>query len=294
MSAEQDGTEALLLRELPRFKERLFIGLCCLAAALPIALVLVLVGAVAMSALGRLDWGFLIGYPSRFAGRAGILPALAGSACLLALTAVIALPAGVGSAIYLEEYSGRSRLVRLIESNLASLAAAPSVIYGLLGLGIFVRALGLGRSVLAGAATLALLVLPIVIGSARAALRSVPQSLREACHALGVTRWQAIRCVVLPMALPGIVTGAIRAMSRALGETAPLLVVGALSYVTFLPDGVHAPFTALPVQIFNWVLRPEKEFLADAAAGIIVLLAALLLLNALALVLRSWLEKRSV
>jgi phosphate transport system permease protein len=294
MSAERDGASAQLVRELPRLKERLFIGLCCLAASLPIALVLVLVGAVGVSALGRLDWSFMVGYPSRFADRAGILPALAGSLFLMALTAVIAVPAGIGSAIYLEEYSGRSRWVALIESNVASLAAAPSVIYGLLGFGIFVRALGLGRSVLAGAATLALLVLPIVIDSARAALRSVPQSLREACHALGITRWQAIRCVVLPIALPGIVTGAIRALSRALGETAPLVVVGALSYVTFLPDGVHAPFTALPVQIFNWVSRPEKEFLANAAAGIIVLLGALLLLNALALLLRSWLEKRSV
>jgi phosphate transport system permease protein len=217
------------------------------------------------------------------------LPALV----LISLTAVLTLPAGVGAAIYLEEYGKRNRLAGLIEINIANLAGVPSVIYGLLGLGLFVRALGLGRSVLAGAATLALLVLPIVIMSAREALRTVPQSLREACYALGATRWQAIRRVVLPMALPGILTGAILSLSRAIGETAPLIVVGALTYVTFLPDGINSPFTALPIQIFNWVSRPQKEFLVNAAAGIVVLLATMLLLNTMAILLRNRLQKRS-
>ena len=273
--------------------ERLFVWLCLLAVFLPLGLLFVLIGDVVLDAVGRMSWEFLTGYPSRRAERAGILPALVGSMLLISLTALMTLPAGVGAAIYLEEYGKRSRLAGLIEVNIANLAGVPSVIYGLLGLGLFVRALGLGRSVLAGAGTLALLVLPIVIMSSREALRTVPHSLREACYALGATRWQAIRRVVLPMALPGILTGAILSLSRAIGETAPLIVVGALTYVTFLPDGLDAPFTALPIQIFNWVSRPQKEFLVNAAAGIVVLLATMLLLNTLAILLRNRLQKRS-
>ena len=216
-----------------------------------------------------------------------------GSLWLISLTAVLTLPIGVGAAIYLEEYRRRGKLASWVEVNIANLAGVPSVIYGLLGLGVFVRQLGLGRSVLAGAATLSLLVLPIVILSAREALRTVPPSLREACYALGATRWQAIRRVVLPMALPGILTGSILALSRAIGETAPLIVVGALTYVTFLPDSLQAPYTALPIQIFSWVSRPQKEFLSNAAAGIVVLLACMLLLNGLAILLRHRLQERA-
>lgn len=274
--------------------ERLFVLACLGAVVLPLALLAVLIGDVLIDAAGRLSWDFVSGYPSRRASRAGILPALAGSFYLIVLTALLALPVGVGAAIYLEEYGKRSRIASIIEINIANLAGVPSVIYGLLGLGVFVRALGLGRSVLAGAATLALLVLPIVIMSSREALRTVPQALREACYALGSTRWQAIRRVVLPTALPGILTGAILALSRAIGETAPLIVVGALTYVTFLPGGLDAPFTALPIQIFNWVSRPQAEFLVNAAAGIVVLLATMLVLNALAIFLRNRLQKRLV
>lgn len=276
-----------------RLGERLFVWLCQLAVFLPLGLLVVLIGDVVVDALARMSWDFLTGYPSRRAERAGILPALVGSLLLISLTAVMTLPAGVGAAIYLEEYGKRSRIAGLIEVNIANLAGVPSVIYGLLGLGLFVRTLGLGRSVLAGAATLALLVLPIVIMSSREALRTVPQSLREACYALGATRWQAIRRVVLPMALPGILTGAILSLSRAIGETAPLIVVGALTYVTFLPDSLSAPFTALPIQIFNWVSRPQQEFLVNAAGGIVVLLTTMLLLNTLAILLRNRLQKRS-
>jgi phosphate transport system permease protein len=273
--------------------ERAFV-LCCLAAVvLPLILLAILIGDTLVDAAGRISWGFITGYPSRRAERAGILPALVGSLLLIALTALLALPVGVGAAIYLEEYGKRSKLAELIEINIANLAGVPSVIYGLLGLGLFVRSLGLGRSVLAGAATLSLLVLPIVILSSREALRTVPQALREACYALGSTRWQAIRRVVLPSALPGILTGAILSLSRAIGETAPLIVVGALTYVTFLPDAIDAPFTALPIQIFNWVSRPQREFLVNAAAGIVVLLVTMLLLNALAILLRNRLQKRS-
>jgi phosphate transport system permease protein len=274
--------------------ERLFVGLCALAVLLPLVLLAILIGDVVADAVGRISVDFLSGYPSRRPENAGILPAFVGSLILITLTAVLALPAGVGAAIYLEEYGKRSRLAGLIEINIANLAGVPSVIYGLLGLGLFVRTLGLGRSVLAGAGTLALLVLPIVIMSAREALHTVPRSLREACYALGASRWQAIRYVVLPMALPGILTGAILSLSRAMGETAPLVVVGALTYVTFLPDSLASPFTALPIQIFNWVSRPQKEFLVNAAAGILVLLATMLALNALAILLRNRLQKRSV
>jgi phosphate transport system permease protein len=273
--------------------ERLFVFGCLLAVVLPLLLLAALIGDVLVDAVGRISWDFITGFPSRRAERAGIFPALVGSVFLISLTALLALPVGVGAAIYLEEYAKPSRLAGLIEINIANLAGVPSVIYGLLGLGLFVRALGLGRSVLAGAATLALLVLPIVIMSSREALRTVPLALREACYALGSTRWQAIRRVVLPTAMPGILTGAILSLSRAIGETAPLIVVGALTYVTFLPDGINAPFTALPIQIFNWVSRPQPEFLVNAAAGIVVLLVTMLVLNTLAIFLRNRLEKRA-
>jgi phosphate transport system permease protein len=276
-----------------RLGERLFVGICLLAVALPLGLLLLLLGALVKAGVARLEWGFLLGYPSRRADLAGILPALVGSLWLVSLTALLTLPVGVGAAIYLEEYKRRGRLANWVEINIANLAGVPSVVYGLLGLGVFVRQLGLGRSLLAGAATLALLVLPIVILSAREALRTVPPSLREACHALGATRWQAIQRVVLPMALPGILTGAILALSRAIGETAPLIVVGALTYVTFLPDGIHSPYTALPIQIFSWVSRPQQEFLTNAAAGIVVLLGCMLLLNGVAILLRQRLQERA-
>jgi phosphate transport system permease protein len=262
------------------------------AVVLPLALLALLVLGVAIDAFSRLSLDFILGYPSRQADQAGILPGIAGSLYLIALTAVIALPIGVGAAIYLEEYGRRSRLAAVLEVNIANLAGVPSVIYGLLGLGLFVRTLGLGRSLLAGAATMALLVLPIVIMASREALRTVPLGLREAGYALGATRWQTIRQVVLPMALPGILTGAILAVSRAIGEAAPLIVVGALAYITFLPDSVTSPFTVLPIQIFNWVSRPQKEFLINAAAGIVVLLITMLILNAAAIILRDRLQKR--
>jgi phosphate transport system permease protein len=210
-----------------------------------------------------------------------------GTLWVIGLTAAMALPVGVASAIYLEEYGTRSAVARFIEINIANLAAVPSIIYGLLGLGVFVRVFGLGRSVLAGSATLALLVLPVVILSTREALRTVPGSIREGSYALGATKWQTIWHQVLPMALPGVLTGLILALSRALGETAPLITIGALTYVPFAPDGPSSPFTVLPIQIFNWVSRPQADFRANAAAAIMVLLAVLLTMNGLAIVLRD-------
>lgn len=276
-----------------RTGERAFFVLALASVILPLALLAVMLLGVLTSGYERLGWDFLTSYPSRKPELAGILPGLVGSLWLMGLTGAIALPLGVGAAVYLEEYGRRSRISRIIEINVANLAGVPSIVYGLLGLGLFVRALHLGRSLIAGAATLALLVLPMVVLVSREALRTVPHGLREASLALGATRWQTIRQVVLPLAYPGILTGAILALARAIGETAPLVIVGALTYITFVPDGIDAPFTALPIQIFNWVSRPQKGFVVDAAAGIVVLLGVMLVLNAGAIYLRNRLQKRS-
>jgi phosphate transport system permease protein len=235
----------------------------------------------------RLDWAFLVNIASRNAAEAGVYHALMGSIWVIALTGALALPVGVAAAIFLEEYGSRSRLARFIELNIANLAAVPSIIYGLLGLGLFVRLMGMGQSVMAGAATLALLALPVVILSTREALRTVPSSIREGSYALGATKWQTIWNQVLPMALPGVLTGLILALSRAIGETAPLITIGALTYIPFAPDSVWSKFTVLPIQIFNWVSRPQAEFKMNAAAGILVLLALLLSMNAVAIIVRD-------
>lgn len=275
-----------------KIQDSLFEGLTIVVLLLALVSLAALLWDVWSDGADRLSWQFLASYPSRRAAQAGILPALAGSVYVITLTAVLALPLGIASAIYLEEYGGRSRSARLIEINISNLAAVPSIIYGLLGLGLFVRTLGLGRSVIAGAATLALLALPVVILSTREALRAVPQSLREGSYALGATKWQTIWRQVLPVALPGIMTGLILALSRAVGETAPLITIGALTYVPFVPDSVWSPFTVLPIQIFNWISRPQAEFARNAAAGIIVLLALLLTLNATAIWLRDRYQKK--
>ncbi len=249
---------------------------------------------IARDGLGRLSWQFITSYPSRRAEQAGILPALIGSIYVIGITTLIAVPLGVGAALHLEEYGTRGRLSRIIEINISNLAGVPSIIYGLLGLGLFVRILGMGRSVLAGACTLALLVLPVIIISTREALRAVPKSLREGSYALGATRWQTIWHQVLPAAFPGILTGLILALSRAIGETAPLITIGALTYVPFLPSDLYSPFTVLPIQIFNWVSRPQAAFAENAAAGIVVLLLLLLAMNAVAIVLRDRFQQRAL
>ena len=240
----------------------------------------------------RLSLAFLTNIASRNAANAGVYHALMGSIWVIALTGALALPVGVAAAIYLEEYGSRSRMARFIELNIANLAAVPSIIYGLLGLGVFVRWMAMGQSVLAGAATLALLALPVVILSTREALRTVPSTIREGSYALGATKWQTIWHQVLPMALPGVLTGLILALSRAIGETAPLITIGALTYIPFAPDSVWSKFTVLPIQIFNWVSRPQADFKANAAAGILVLLALLLSMNAIAVVVRDRYQRR--
>lgn len=273
-------------------RESVFRVIALLALALPLILLAVLFGEALRDALPRLSWNFLTGYPSRKAEIAGILPALVGSAWLMVLTALIAIPLGVGAALYLEEYARPNRFTALIEINISNLAGVPSIIYGLLGLEVFVRVLAMGRSLIAGAATLALLLLPMVIMASREALRTVPRSIREASYALGADQWQTLWKVVLPMCLPGVLTGVILSLARAIGETAPLITIGALTYVAFLPDSIKSAFTALPIQIFNWISRPQADFHVNAAAGIIVLLALMLLFNGVAIFLRNRLQRR--
>ena len=275
-----------------RFWERAFSTLALSAIALPLLLLTGLVLYVFIQALPRLGLDFISSFPSRKPENAGIYPALIGTLWLMALTASFALPIGVSAAIYLEEYAKQNRVARIIETQIANLAGVPSIVYGLLGLFFFVRTLSLGRSVLSGALTLSLLVMPIVIVSAREALRTVPQDLREAALALGATKFGVLRHVVLKNAAPGILTGSILALSRAVGETAPIVIVGALTYMTFLPSGPTSDFTALPIQIFNWVSRPQKGFVIDAAAGIVCLLVILVAMNSFAIIFRDQIQKR--
>jgi phosphate transport system permease protein len=270
-----------------RWANRLFAGLCLAATLAGVVVLAILLAQVFWQGSSWLSVDFLRNFPSRFAEKAGIKSALWGSVWLIGLTALFSLPVGVAAAIYLEEYPSKGRLASFIEINIANLAGVPSIVYGILGLAIFVRGLRLERSVLAGALTMSLLILPVVIIASREAIRAVPPSIRQAAFALGATRWQTIRSHVLPSALPGILTGVILALSRAVGETAPLIMIGALTYVAFVPRGPHDAFTALPIQIFNWASRPQAEFHDLAAAGIIVLLAVLLSMNGIAILIRQ-------
>lgn len=277
-----------------RLLGRAFHFLCLGATLLGILALVILLVDIGRRGLPTLTWDFITSFPSRFPERAGIFSALVGSLWLLGLTVVFALPTGIAAAVWLEEYAPRSqsRLSRFVEVNISNLAGVPSIIYGLLGLTIFVRVLQLQRSLLAGALTMALLVLPIIIINSREALRAVPLSQREAAYALGASRSQVVGRVVLATALPGILTGVILALSRAIGETAPLITIGALTFIAFLPEGPFSPFTVLPIQIFNWVSRPQAGFHALAASGIIVLLIVLLSMNALAIILRDRARRR--
>lgn len=251
-----------------------------------------LLHSITSQGFGTLTWDFLTNFPSRFAHKAGIKAALYGSAYIALLTAAFAVPMGVGAAIYLEEFAAESKIRRVIDINIANLAGVPSIVYGMLGLAVFVRFLGFDRSILSGALTMSILILPIIIVSAREALKAVPQSIRSAAYALGATRWQAIRAHVVPAAMPGIMTGVILAMARATGETAPLILIGALNFVAFVPEGPLDSFTVLPIQVFNWASRPQEAFHEIAASGIIVLLFVLLLTNAVAVYLRHRFQKK--
>jgi phosphate transport system permease protein len=251
----------------------------------------ILVTTIVTDGAGVIDLPFIRNFASRIPERAGIWPPLIGTIYLMLLVIALSFPLGVGAAIYLEEFAPRNRLTGASETNIANLAAVPSIIYGLLGLAVFYRGMNLGRSLLTGALTLTLLVLPVVIIAAREALRAVPRSIRLGALALGATPWESIYRQVLPAAMPGILTGTILGLSRAIGETAPLLVAGAAAFVAFTPDHLLDAYSALPIQIFDWVRRPQLEFQELAAGAILVLLALLLTMNAIALVVRSRYEK---
>ena len=309
-----------------------FESVCMMSTWFGIGVLVVLLIGVVWQAVGWLDWGFLTSFDSRHPEQAGVLAGLWGSLWLILFTTMFSVPTGVGAALYLEEYASNSWLKRLIQVNLSNLAGVPSIVYGILGLTVFVRMFGLfgsqtkiaevslifvkiqiplplGRTVIAAALTLSLLILPVVIVAAQEALRAVPASIRQASYALGATQWQTIRHQVLSAATPGILTGVILAVSRAIGETAPLVMIGALTYVAFTPGDIASPtdlitnpngiveapfdtFTALPIQIFNWVSRPKTEYQHVAAAGILVLLAVLLVMNGAAILLRHRFQKR--
>jgi phosphate transport system permease protein len=272
--------------------EQIFKIICWLATVLPVAILVCLLLNTIVIGIKRLNWDFLIGVPSRFALQAGIFPSLIGTFYLMLLTAVIALPLSIFAAIYLEEYAGSSWLKRLIELNVTNLAGVPSVIFGILGLELFVRVMDLGPSLLAGALTLSLLIMPVVITAARESLKTVPDNLREAGLALGATKLSVIRRIVIPLSMSQIITGAILSISRAIGESAPIIVIGAATYIAFIPDNVLSEFSALPLQIFQWVQRPQPGFVDNAAAAIVVLLILLVFFNGLAAWLRHYQEKK--
>jgi phosphate transport system permease protein len=238
------------------------------------------------------DLQFFTSAPSRIPAKAGILPALVGTLWVTTLVAVMTFPIGVAAAIYLEEYAGRGRWSRLLRINISNLAGVPSIVYGIFGLALFVRLLGLGRTVFAAALTLSLLILPVVIISSMEAIRAVPPSQREAAYALGATRWQMVRRALLPAAAPGILTGIVLAVGRAVGETAPLILIGAVTFVTFVPvNPFEDKYTVLPIQIFNWAGRPQAAFQEISAAAILVLLVLMFLLNLVAIILRARLSR---
>lgn len=290
---ESSSNGSFELRRSRRKRLGLFLaGVLFLATIFGIVVLMALLVDVMMTALPWLDGQFLQSFPSRNTAEAGIKSALYGTLWLMGLTALISVPLGVASAVYLEEYAQDGWFLHLIQVNIANLAGVPSVVYGILGLALFVRFAGFGNSLLAGALTLSLLILPIIIISTQEALRSLPSGLRRSAFALGATRSQVIWSHVLPMAAPGILTGVILSLSRAIGETAPLILVGALSFVSFLPQGAMDQFTALPIQIFNWTARPQDEFRGLAAAAIVILMILLFTMNLTAILLRNYFEER--
>ncbi len=288
-----------------RRRDRIFLFSSIAVLVLSLLLLGFLVGDLVRQGFSRIDGDFLVSFPSRFAAQAGILSAWVGTFAVILVTACIAIPVGIGAGIYLEEYAPKNRITWILELNIANLAAVPSILFGLLALGIFVHLFGFGASILTAGLTLALLILPIIIVATREALRSVPTSLREAAYALGATKWEVIRDHVLPSAMGSVLTGIIIALSRAIGETAPLVTIGALTFIAFLPKSplstsfpflslawLMDPFTVLPIQIFNWVSRPQEDFHVNAAAAGVVLLVLTLGLNGTAILLRSRLRRK--
>jgi len=278
--------------ELNRLKDTSFkyFGISCTLFGLVILAIFLI--DILTKGLGRVSFDFLSSLPSRIAENAGILTALAGTVWIMIITAIISIPLGISAAIYLEEYGTKTRWSNILEINITNLAGVPSIIYGLLGLEIFVRFMNMGGSILAGSFTLALLILPIIIVATREAIKAVPKTIKEASFALGASKWQTIWHQVLPASMGGILTGVILALSRAVGETAPLIVIGAMAYVPFAPTSPMDDFSVLPIQIFNWISRPQKGFVINAAAAIIVLLAITFLMNGIAVYLRNRWQKK--
>lgn len=275
-----------------RVQDKVFQYWGVFSTSIGLLLLAIFIGSILMDGVGRLDWKFLMGLPSRKAEMTGILTAWTGSVWLLLLTAAISIPLGVAAGIYLEGYLKKSIWASFLEINITNLAGVPSIIYGILGLGIFVRAMHFGGSLLAGACTLSLLILPIIIVTTREAIKAVPSSMKEASYGLGATKWQTMWYQILPASGGGIATGIILALSRAVGEAAPVIVIGALAYVPFVAKSPMDQFTVLPIQIFNWVSRPDRGFIVSAAAGIIVLLTVTFILNGIAVYLRNrWQNK---
>ena len=272
---------------------KIFYSLFFVAILTSIGGLTILLFQVFSDGLPWLSLDLLWNYPSRHPEQAGLKSSLMGTLWLMGLTGIFTIPVGLGAAIYLEEYAVKSKLTTIIEVNISNLAGVPSIVYGLLGLALFVQWMALGRSLLAGALTMSLLILPIVILASREAIRAVPLTYRDAAYALGATQWQVIKNVVLPLASPGILTGIILGMSRAIGETAPVIAISALVYMTFIPSSPMDRFTVLPIQIYNWVSRPQDEFRGLAAGGIIILLVVLLSMNTIAVYIRNKYQMRS-
>jgi phosphate transport system permease protein len=275
-----------------KFKARGFKVLLWTAVAFAVGALGALLWTTFADGWDYLSWHLITNMPSRKPEIAGLNSALWGTVYVIGLTALMAFPIGTAAGIYLEEYGPRNRLTRLLQLNISNLAGVPSIVYGLLGLGIFAGLFGFGRTLITGALTMTLLILPIIIISSQEALRAVPPSLREAAYGLGATKWEVTWHHVLPSALPGILTGTILAISRAIGETAPLMVAGASGFLLFRPDSLESNYTVLPMQIYNWTARPQQEFRDLAAAGIIVLLGVLLVMNSLAIVIRQRYSKK--
>lgn len=286
-------------------KNQIFVILGILALMVGLLTLLTLMINLAVDGLPRLSWNFLMSYPSRFPEKAGILSSWVGTTLVMFVTACVSVPLGIGAGIYLEEYAPKNKLTELIEINITNLAGVPSIVFGLMALGLFVYKLHLGQSILTAGLTLALLVLPIVITATREAIRTIPLSIREAAYALGSTQWQTIRYHVLPYSFGGILTGIIIALSRAIGESSPLITIGALTFIAFLPasplqstlpylsfEWLLSPFTVIPIQMFNWVSRPQAEFHLNAAAAGLVLLFMTLTMNGLAIWIRYRFRKR--
>jgi phosphate transport system permease protein len=275
-----------------RIKDKMFMIWGIISTLIGLVLLMIFLGNILMDGLARINWDFIINLPSRKPERAGIYTALAGTVWILGFTALISFILGVSAAVYLEEYAKKSRWSSILEINISNLAGVPSIIYGLLGLEIFVRVLNMGHSILAGAFTLALLILPIIIVATREALRAVPKSIRDASFAMGASKWQTTWHQVLPASFGGILSGVILALSRAIGETAPLIVIGALAYVPFAPSSPMDEFSVMPIQIFNWISRPQHGFITNAAAAIIILLCITFLMNGIVVVLRNKWQKK--